>query len=167
MLADIQQWSSGWSKAEIRILATALLLCATFLLRLLLLRVLKRRAADPAQGYIWRRRVTYIVVAFLMILLGWLWSDMFQSLATLFGLVAAALVLALRDLVVGVAGWAFIHWQRLFSVGDRIEIGGHSGDVIDIRVFEFTLLEIGNWVEADQSTGRVIHLPNGKVLATR
>ncbi|RKY95964.1 MAG: mechanosensitive ion channel family protein, partial [Candidatus Hydrothermota bacterium] len=39
-----------------------------------------------------------------------------------------------------------------------------SGDVIDIRIFEFSILEIGNWVNADQSTGRVIHVPNGLVM---
>ena len=49
-------------------------------------------------------------------------------------------------------------------MGDRIEVGGHRGDVIDIRLFKFTLLEIGNWVHADQSTGRVIHLPNSLIL---
>jgi small-conductance mechanosensitive channel len=50
-------------------------------------------------------------------------------------------------------------------VGDRIQIGSNAGDVIDIRVFQFTLMEIGNWVGADQSTGRIIHVPNGKVFA--
>lgn len=39
-----------------------------------------------------------------------------------------------------------------------------SGDVIDTRIFEFTIMEIGNWVEADQSTSRIIHNPNGKVF---
>jgi hypothetical protein len=38
--------------------------------------------------------------------------------------------------------------------------------VIDIRMFRTTLLEIGNWVDADQSTGRIVHVPNGKVLTT-
>jgi small-conductance mechanosensitive channel len=49
-------------------------------------------------------------------------------------------------------------------VGDRIEIGEHRGDVIDMRLFQFTLVETGNWVDADQSTGRIIHVPNGWVF---
>ena len=49
-------------------------------------------------------------------------------------------------------------------MGDRVQIGSNAGDVIDIRVFQFTLMEIGNWVGADQSTGRVIHIPNGRVF---
>jgi small-conductance mechanosensitive channel len=50
-------------------------------------------------------------------------------------------------------------------VGDRIQIGNTAGDVIDIRIFQFTLMEIRNWVDADQSTGRIIHIPNGKVFS--
>lgn len=49
-------------------------------------------------------------------------------------------------------------------MGDRIQIGLHTGDVIDIRIFHFTLMEVGNWVAADQSTGRVIHIPNGRIF---
>jgi len=70
----------------------------------------------------------------------------------------------LKDLLVNLAGWIFIIWRKPFEVGDRIQIGNQSGDVIDIRIFQFTLMEIGNWVDADQSTGRVIHIPNGKVF---
>ena len=46
-----------------------------------------------------------------------------------------------------------------------MQVGSHAGDVIDLHLFQFTLNEIGNWVDADQSTGRIIHVPNGKVLS--
>lgn len=49
-------------------------------------------------------------------------------------------------------------------MGDRIQIGAHAGDVVDRRIFQFTIMEIGNWVQADQSTGRLIHVPNQKVF---
>lgn len=49
-------------------------------------------------------------------------------------------------------------------MGDRIQIGANAGDVIDLRIFQFTLMEIGSWVHADQSTGRIVHIPNGKVF---
>jgi small-conductance mechanosensitive channel len=63
-----------------------------------------------------------------------------------------------------IAGWVFLITRRPFTLEDRIQIGEHRGDVIDIRVFAFSLLEVGNWVDADQSTGRVIHIPNGKLF---
>lgn len=61
-------------------------------------------------------------------------------------------------------GWFYIVWRRPFEVGDRIQIGSHAGDVIDLTMFRFTLAEIGNWVHPDQHTGRIVHIPNGKVF---
>jgi len=72
----------------------------------------------------------------------------------------------LKDPLTNIAGWLFIMFRRSFSVGDRVQIGNQAGDVIDIRIFQFILLEIGNWVDADQSTGRVIYVPNGQVFTT-
>ncbi|MDX1632794.1 MAG: mechanosensitive ion channel family protein, partial [Thermoanaerobaculia bacterium] len=77
---------------------------------------------------------------------------------------SAGLAIALRDFVTAVAGWLFLLLRKPFEVGDRIEIGGYRGDVIDVRIFKFTLVEIGNWVQADQSTGRIIHLPNNLII---
>jgi len=164
MLSDIHQWWCTYASFQGRALATILLITVFLSLRVLLLRVLHKRVTDATLSYKWRRRMTYVFTVLLVLLIGWIWSDTFHSIATLLGLVAAALVVALRDLVANAAGWAFIHSRRLFGVGDRIEVSGHSGDVIDIRLFEFTMLEVGNWVDADQSTGRIIHVPNGKVL---
>jgi small-conductance mechanosensitive channel len=62
------------------------------------------------------------------------------------------------------AGWGFIMFRKPFEIGDRVQIGDHAGDVIDLGFFQFKLIEIGNWVDADQSTGRIIHVPNGKVF---
>lgn len=100
-----------------------------------------------------------------MFLVGRLWFSGFQSIATYLGLLSAGIAIALKDVVSNFAGWLFIISRRPFSVGDRIQIGNYAGDVIDTRVFQFTLLEIGNWVNADQSTGRIIHIPNGMVLS--
>jgi len=63
-----------------------------------------------------------------------------------------------------IAGWLLILIRRPFGVGDRIEINGIKGDIIDIRLFQTSLLEIGNWVHADQSTGRIVHFPNSFVF---
>jgi small-conductance mechanosensitive channel len=99
-----------------------------------------------------------------LVLLGRIWFTGFQDIGTFLGLVSAGLAIALKDLVASVAGWIYLLWRRPFEVGDRIQIGKHAGDVIDIRLFRFTLIEIGNWVEADQSTGRVILIPNSRIL---
>lgn len=76
----------------------------------------------------------------------------------------AGLAIALKEPLTNIAGWLFLITRKPFGMGDRVQIGNHAGDVIDIRLFQFTLMEIGNWVEADQSTGRIIHMPNGLVF---
>jgi small-conductance mechanosensitive channel len=114
--------------------------------------------------YNWRRGTTYVTALVAILILGRVWFSGFQSVTTYLGLLSAGIAIALRDPIVNLAGWAFIMWRRPFTVGDRIEVGTYRGDVIDLRLFQFTLMEIGHWVDADQSTGRVIRIPNGKIF---
>ena len=92
------------------------------------------------------------------------WLPAFKQFGAFLGLFSAGLAIALKDPLTNFAGWIFLLFRKPFVVGDRVQIGEHAGDVVDIRIFQFTLLEIGNWVDADQSTGRIIHIPNGKVF---
>lgn len=103
----------------------------------------------------------FIVSAFII---GQLWFKGIQSLGTFLGLFTAGVAIALKDVVTNFAGWIYLLWQAPFKIGDRIQIQNHQGDVIDIGVFKFTLLEIGNWVDANQSTGRMIRIPNADIF---
>ena len=143
---------------------TLLIILILLFSRKIALRIAFKKIKDVRIQYQWRKISTYITFPLGIVLIGRVWFEAFQSLATFLGLIAAGLAIALRDPVVNLAGWIYIIWQRPFEAGDRIQIGDQSGDIIDIRIFHFTLMEIGNWVNADQSTGRVIHIPNGKVF---
>src|SRR5437660_5231484 len=164
--------SGGWLQTtlgispdtENKILATAVGLLGLWLGRRGVLAILWRRTHDARLRYRWQKVTTYITSPIGLLLIGRIWYEGFQSVATFFGLVSAGIAIALKDIFLNVAGWAFIMWRRPFLVGDRIQIGTHAGDVIDVRLFQFTLNEIGNWVDADQSTGRIVHIPNGKIL---
>lgn len=135
-----------------------------WLLRRWVLHVGMRRLDDAHDRYQWRKTTTYIYYFILVVALSLIWLGDTTNWATYLGLVSAGLAIALSDPISNVAGWVFIFWRRPFQVGERIQIGEHAGDVIDARIFQFTLLEIGNWVDADQSTGRMIHIPNRKVF---
>jgi len=134
------------------------------IIRFFVIRTVSRRTDDVRLRYNWRKSTTYITVVIGILLLGRIWFAGFQSLTTYLGLLSAGVAIALKDPLANLAAWVFILWRRPFTVGDRIEIGGSRGDVIDLRIFQFTLMEIGNWVDADQSTGRVIRIPNGKIF---
>jgi small-conductance mechanosensitive channel len=149
---------------EAKLLASVLALVFLWLLRRLLVFLIQRLYHDISARYQARKVSGYIVAVLGTLLIGRIWFDGFETFTTFLGLVSAGVVIAMKDMLIDFAGWMFIVWRKPFQVGDRIEIGGIAGDVIDIRLFQFTLLEIGNWVDADQSTGRVIHVPNGKVF---
>ena len=82
------------------------------------------------------------------------------DVVTIITVVGAGLAIATREALLSVLGWTRILLNTPFKQGDRIEINGVRGDVIDIRVLRTTLMEIGGWVNADQSTGRIVHIPN-------
>ena len=148
-----------------RLLATLLVVGSLWLIQRITLALAYRRAQDPWLRYRWRKSVNYLTLLVGLVLIGRIWVEGVGSLATFLGLFAAGLAVALKDLVANLAGWAFIVWSRPFDVGDRIQVGAYAGDVIDLHLFQFTLNEIGNWVDADQSSGRIVHVPNGTVLS--
>jgi small-conductance mechanosensitive channel len=163
--ASMQELVNMIPAIEARLLATVIALFSVWLVRrLVLFVIIYRHLEDLHSRYQVRKTTGYIFALVALLLLVRIWFDGFQSIATLLGLFSAGLVIALRDMMIDMAGWLFIIWRRPFKVGDRVQIGEHAGDVIDIRMFQFTILEIGNWVDADQSTGRVIHIPNGHVF---
>ncbi|MDM8519849.1 mechanosensitive ion channel family protein [Anaerolineales bacterium HSG6] len=149
---------------QIRLLESFLILLFLWLFRLLAGRLINQYATEPRNRYHWRKGMTYLVVVLAVFLISPLWVRHVESLATFLGLLSAGIAISLRDLLTNLFGWIFIVWRQPFEVGDRIQIGNYAGDVVDIRIFEFTVLEIGNWVQADQSTGRVLHIPNGLLL---
>ena len=151
-------------ETQSRVITSLAVIAVIMILRGLVAWIIARRTEDVRFRYHARKVSAYISAGLALLLLGRIWLTGFRDIGTFLGLVSAGLAIALKDLVASVAGWMYLLWRRPFEVGDRIQIGEHAGDVIDIRLFRFTLIEIGNWVEADQSTGRVILIPNSRIL---
>jgi small-conductance mechanosensitive channel len=127
-------------------------------------RVVSRVISDTSVRFQVNKAIGYLLGAIAFALILKIWFHGFTGLATYFGLLSAGLAIALQDPVANFAGWLFIIIRRPFGLGDRIQIGQHTGDVIDIRPFRFVMMEVGNWVKAEQSTGRVIHVPNALIF---
>jgi len=165
LMAWIQETIGLSPEVQTKIFASLMITLVLWILYSLIIKIVWRRTENVRTLYSWRKTSGYIVIVLGVFLIGRLWFSGFQSIATYLGLLSAGIAIALKDVVSNFAGWLFIISRRPFSVGDRIQIGNHAGDVIDTRFFQFTLMEIGNWVNADQSTGRIIHIPNGMVLS--
>jgi small-conductance mechanosensitive channel len=114
--------------------------------------------------YRWAKYSSYAITILAIVVLAQVWFTAIRSVGVFLGLLSAGLAIALKDLVASLAGWFFILWRKPFDLGDRIQVGTHAGDVVDIRLFAFTIMEVGNWAASDQATGRMIHLPNSRVF---
>ncbi len=147
-----------------QIVTSLLLIFLLWIVERIVQKVIEKKISDYSKRYTWKKTTTYISVFIGIALVGKIWFDGFRSIATYFGLLSAGLAIALKDPLANLAGWVYLMWRRPFHVGNRIQIGELAGDVIDIRPFNFSILEINNWVKADQSTGRIIHIPNGQVF---
>ena len=147
-----------------KIIYTTVVIVFFLLVRYVAERWMFRNLKELKDRYYYTRAIKITIGIISVITVAYIWFSQLGSLGTFVGLISAGLAIALKDLVVNLAGWFFILARRPFTVGDRVEIGDFKGDVIDIRMFQFSINEIGNWVDADQSTGRIIHIPNGKVF---
>jgi small-conductance mechanosensitive channel len=114
--------------------------------------------------YYFRKLISFSsgVVIVLIILLNFVGD--FGSISAVVGLAGAGLAIALQDPIVSLVGWFLVIGKFGISVGDRIEINNVKGDVIDIGLLRIAVLEVGNWVSAEQSTGRVVFFPNSFIF---
>ena len=80
------------------------------------------------------------------------------------GLLTAGITITLQELVLSLAGSLFIFFVKVYKPGDRIEINGIKGDVIDIDSLYTTMMEIGQWVTSDNYSGRIVKLSNAFVF---
>lgn len=148
----------------IKFVLSIFFLVIIWITRIVVIKIVWKRSEEISVRYKWKKTSGYVAAGLIILLLGVTWIKGFESIATFLGILSAGLIFILRDPVANFTGWIFIISRRHLEVGDRIEIDGTAGDVIDINIFYFTVMEIGNWVKADQSTGRIMHIPNSFVL---
>jgi len=98
------------------------------------------------------------------LVVGFIFSDRFGAFTVAFGVAGAGIAFALQEVIASVAGWAAIALGNFFRVGDRVQLGGIKGDVIDIGVLRTTVMECGSWVAGDLYNGRIVRVANSFVF---
>lgn len=154
-----------YSSIQAKIIATIVAFILFFVIRRLILKIVYRTTDEVKTRYQWHKITSYISFTLISIIIANIWLEGIESIATYLGLLSAGIAIALKEPLTNFTGWLYIIWRSPFDVGDRIQLGQQAGDVIDTNLFNFTLMEIGNWVDADDHTGRVIHVPNGKIFS--
>jgi len=122
------------------------------------------RLSSSKTRYAFRKVMSILMIVVIAAILLRIWVPNPQALLVAYGVIGAGLAVALQDVVKNLAGSITIFLSGMYKVGNRIEINDTMGDVIDIGLFNTTLLEVREWLNADQATGRITSVPNGVVL---
>ena len=129
---------------------------------------IQRRLSKNLTGIEARHKVrlttSWAGIAIFLVATAMVWATGIRDFGLFMGIIGAGLALSLQETLVCIAGWLVFVVRRPYDIGDRIEIDGKIGDVIGVSVFQTTMLEVGNWVKADQSTGRMLIVPNSMLI---
>jgi small-conductance mechanosensitive channel len=140
---------------------------AYLFVRVLSAKFFLRKIDDKLVRYSLNKIITILSAAVAIAIILHVWFPDTQSLVVAVGVISAGIVIALQDVFRNFAGGILILTGNLYHVGDRIEIGGETGDVMDIGIMNTTMMELRGWISSDQATGRITSIPNGKVITTQ
>jgi len=162
-METIQQWLKEYplvhSILKYMVIVLFVLLCVQFIRRFL-----KRNIANTSVRYKSQKGIEllgYFLLAFITVLY---FTGSIKDFTVTLGLLSAGLAFTLQELILSIAGSVYIFVVKVYEPGDRIEINGIKGDVIDVDSIYTTMMEIGQWVESDNYTGRIVKLSNAFVF---
>jgi len=150
---------------SIRIFSTFLVFLITYAVKYLLGRWVAGRVFNKKAQFSFRRIVNILYVIAILVALLIIWVQDVSILFVSTGIIGAGIAIALQDVFRNMAGGIIILINQNYKIGDRIEVDGKYGDVLDIGLFNTTLLEIKEWIEGDQTTGRLTTVPNSFILS--
>jgi small-conductance mechanosensitive channel len=124
-------------------------------------RLVYRYVREPRRRYqflLLRRLALWIVIG---LMIAFMLAGRLSSFVTFAGLLTAGVAVALQNVIVAVVGYFFLIGKFGIRVGDRVEVSGISGEVIDIGLVRFHLMELG---AGATPTGRVVAFSNSVVF---
>ena len=127
-------------------------------------RVLKKSLPDVSVRYKSQKGIEVIGYALIILLTISYFSGNIKDFTLAIGLLTAGITITLQELILSIAGSFYIFFVKVYKPGDRIEINGIKGDVIDIDSIYTTMMEIGEWVSSDNYSGRIVKLSNSFVF---
>lgn len=134
------------------------------LIRHILFKISLRKNLNAKEKYMYNKKGSTIATITICILLSLVWIDYLKNFITFITFISTAITLSLKDFIFNFFSGIYIRASKIFSLEDRIEVNGLKGDVVNINKTGFDLLEIGDRVNGEQSTGRIVHVPNSVVF---
>ena len=127
-------------------------------------RILKKRLPDNSLRYKSQKGIEIIGYFIVILITITYFTGSIKDFGLAIGLLTAGITITLQELILSIAGSFYIFFVRVYKPGDRIEINGIKGDVIDIDSIYTTMMEIGQWVSSDNYSGRIVKLSNAFVF---
>ena len=127
--------------------------------------VVTKRSPTKKQQYNIIRLIRLLsVFAAAFIVISFLFAKWYTAAVSL-GLVSLILGFALQTPISSLIGWFYIVIRTPYRIGDRIQVGDFTGDVVEISYLDTTLWEFhGDYLSNDVPSGRLIRFPNTLVL---
>lgn len=162
LIEQFQNWAlSGF---VLQLVQFVLLAGVVLILAWLARKAVNRTISDNALRYKARKAIRFAGYILVIILAVASFAGQMQYVTVALGLITAGIAFALQSVIQSMAGWVAILSGSIYKPGDRIEINGVKGDVIDIGITKTTLMEIGEWVQSDNYSGRIVKLSNAFVF---
>lgn len=139
-------------------------LFAIYLVVRILQRSISRYIKDPDMRYRARKAVAFLGYLVGIAALAAILSERLGGLTVALGVAGAGIAFALQEVIASTAGWVAISFGNFYGSGDRVQLGGIKGDVIDIGILRTTLMELGQWVDGDLYNGRIVRVANSFVF---
>lgn len=146
------------------IIKYAMIVAFVLLLIQLLRRFLKKNISNSSARYKSQKGIEFIGYVLLVILSFSYFTGNIKDFTLAIGLFSAGIAFTLQELILSIAGSIYIFVVKVYKPGDRIEINGIKGDVIDVDSIYTTMMEIGQWVSSDNYSGRIVKLSNAFVF---
>lgn len=162
ILAEFKQMES--SELLLQIGAFAFWVIVILIITSLISKSINKTIKDNTARYRTKKIIrfaSYVLIALLAI---FSFTGNMEQFGLSLGLITAGLAFALQEVILSIFGWIVIFTTNSYSPGDRIEINGIKGDVIDIGVTKTTLMEIGEWVKSDNYNGRIVQISNSFIF---
>jgi small-conductance mechanosensitive channel len=122
------------------------------------------RISESDRRYKFKKLTTFIGYLAVIIVLLIIYADNLGGLTIALGVAGAGIAFALQEVITSFAGWLAILFGGFYKTGDRVQLGGIKGDVMDIGVLRTTLMEIGQWVDGDLYNGRIVLVANSFIF---
>lgn len=136
-----------------------------FTKKLILKSILSKRAKNIREEVSLKKKMNlYARLVFLFFLI-FIWFSKIQALLISLVAVTAAIVLAFKEVIMCFTGGLLVAINKHFKEGDRIEIDGISGFVLQSSLSSFKVLEVGPEKNSQQTTGNIVTVPNSLILS--